>query len=96
MANDGIHSARYQAARAAARAEWKRKKRRCHICLQEIDYDAPVTDPDHFQLDHIRSRSRFPQLENDPTNWAPSHASCNKHKHDGELNADIGVTSEAW
>jgi 5-methylcytosine-specific restriction endonuclease McrA len=62
-----------------------------------IDYTLPKTDPEHFQLDHIKSRKRFPRLEFDPNNWAPAHASCNKHKSDNDAGADgIGQTSEQW
>lgn len=96
MPSSGIHSSAYQRNRAAKRDEWKRRGRRCAICGEPIDYDLPNTDPNHFQLDHIKSRDKFPDLEFDPLNWAPAHASCNKHKSNGETPASIGRTSEPW
>lgn len=94
--SSGIHSAQYQKAREAKRLEWKRRKRRCAICAQVIDYDAPMTDPEHFQLDHIKSRIDFPDLEFDPLNWQPTHASCNKGKGKGAGAPELGETSEEW
>jgi 5-methylcytosine-specific restriction endonuclease McrA len=92
----GIHSATYQRDRAQKRKEWKAAKRRCHVCLEEIDYDAPKTDPMHFQLDHIKSRKVYPELADDPMNWAPSHARCNKKKHTSDVGPALGETSETW
>ena len=92
----GIHSAAYQRDRAIKKAEWKKRRRPCNICGGAIDYDLPMTDPWHFQLDHIKSRKKFPELEFVPTNWAPSHARCNKHKQDGDAAPGIGLTSETW
>ncbi len=93
----GIHSGKYQRERAAKRVEWRTKKRACHLCGQAIDYDLPKDDPEHFQLDHIKSRKTHPELEFDPLNWAPSHASCNKHKHISTTTpGGVGGTSEEW
>lgn len=92
----GIHSGEYRKGRALARAEWAAKGTPCHLCHQPIDYTLDKTDPEHFQLDHIKSRKRFPHLEFVPANWAPAHASCNKRKSDGDAGGLLGVTSEAW
>jgi 5-methylcytosine-specific restriction endonuclease McrA len=92
----GIHSAAYRRDREQARLGWRRRRRPCHLCGGVIDYDAPATDPQHFQLDHIKSRKKFPELEHDPTNWAPAHARCNKHKQEGDAAPGIGLTSEPW
>jgi hypothetical protein len=66
------------------------------LCGQKLDYDLPKDHPEHFQLDHIKSRIRFPHLADDPLNWQPAHASCNKKKAQGEAVPGIGVTSEPW
>lgn len=92
----GIHSAQYQRDRAQKRREWKRSKRRCARCGDAIDYDLPKTDPMHFQLDHIKSRKVFPELENDPLNWQPMHARCNKQKHTSPEGPALGETTETW
>lgn len=93
----GIHSAEYRRQRKEAKAAWAEADRPCHICHQDIDYTTSKDDPYHFQLDHVKSRKRFPHLEFDPSNWAPAHAYCNKHKSDNDAGAaGIGVTSEAW
>jgi 5-methylcytosine-specific restriction endonuclease McrA len=94
--SSGIHSSAYQTDREQKRKEWKSKKRKCNICGMAIDYDAPSTDREHFQLDHIKSRDKYPELEFDPLNWAPAHASCNKRKSNGTAPASIGITSEPW
>lgn len=92
----GIHSARYQRDREGKRKEWKAARRACNICGQKIDYDLPKTNPMHFQLDHIKSRKTHPHLEFEPSNWAPAHARCNKHKHSNPQGPGLGITSEKW
>ena len=92
----GIQSAEYRKLRAVARRGWMEADAVCHLCHQSIDYSLPKDDPEHFQLDHIKSRKRFPHLEFVPSNWAPAHASCNKRKSDNDAGAGVGVTSEAW
>lgn len=94
--SDYIHSAAYQSARAQKKREWKAARRKCHICGMPIDYSLTKDDPEHFQLDHIKSKKLFPELERDPLNWAPSHASCNKNKHKNTATQGVGGTSEEW
>lgn len=92
----GIHTAEYRKQRAACKREWAAANRPCHLCQQPIDYTLTKEDPEHFQLDHVKSRKRFPHLEHEPSNWAPSHASCNKRKSDNDADAGLGTTSENW
>jgi len=91
---NGIHTARYRTDREAKRVEWQRRRRPCNICGQPLNYSLPKDHPEHFQLDHIKSRDKFPDLEFDPANWAPAHASCNKRKSNGEAAPGLGETSE--
>lgn len=94
---NGIHSGEYRKLRAAARAEWEATNAPCWLCHQPIDYTLDKSDPEHLQLDHIKSRHRFPHLEFVPSNWAPAHASCNKRKSDSDASGSaLGVTSESW
>lgn len=56
----------------------------CHICGQPIDYTLKSPDPMSFELDHLKSKFRFPELAFDPSNMASSHRKCNRAKSDRE------------
>jgi 5-methylcytosine-specific restriction endonuclease McrA len=54
-----------------------RENRPCWICGGDIDYLAPAHDPNSWELDHVKSVARHPELALDPSNARDSHASCN-------------------
>lgn len=93
----GLSTRAYQEFRADMKALWQPVNAPCHLCgMATIDWDGPKNEPDSFELDHIKPRRNFPELTLDPTNAAPSHHRCNRHKGAGVVVAGIGVTSEAW
>lgn len=54
----------------------------CWLCGQPIDYDAPLNDPGEHTLDHIKPVDKFPELQDDPANWAHAHRRCNSSRKD--------------
>ena len=71
----------------------------CWICGMEIDYDAPHDDyrnDERFQVDHFFPVSTHPELQDDPDNYRPSNAGCNRARSDGSPILDLGVPSRAW
>ena len=53
----------------------------CTGCKQRIDYTAkPGTTPDSHTLEHVKSVDDFPELQEDPTNFAHMHFNCNSSK----------------
>jgi hypothetical protein len=52
----------------------------CVICGGLIDYGLRYPHPDSLSLEHVQSRSRFPELTWVRSNWAPSHLHCNSAK----------------
>ncbi|ALY10019.1 HNH endonuclease [Arthrobacter phage Pumancara] len=58
----------------------------CWICRQ----------PGANQLDHIKPRSKYPELVWDLSNIVPAHDTCNNRKSDGESVPGLGVNSEIW
>lgn len=84
--------------RAAFHAECRDANEPCWICGQPIDYTAPATHPDAFELDHFYPVSTHPELAEDPANFRASNGSCNRSR--GDTQPDdllvIGETSRAW
>lgn len=75
----------------------RRERRACWLCGQAIDYEAePGTTPDSLTLDHIKPVSRFPELMDDPTNFAAAHFSCNTRRHDADPPAPLGTMTRVW
>ena len=66
------------------RQKWKDKNKPdengyyiCAICKQKVHISK-------LSLDHIISKSLYPELEFDITNLQPTHAFCNKEKGTGD------------
>lgn len=59
---------------------------KCWICRQ----------PGANQLDHIKPRSKFPELIWDESNIVPAHDDCNNAKSDSMDPVGLGVPSEDW
>lgn len=73
--------------------------RPCWMDGQPIDYAAASDDhknPDRFQRDHIKSVDEHPELAEVPSNWAASHADCNRRKSNGQARPPLGTLSRAW
>lgn len=71
----------------------------CWICTLPIDYSAPgdeFTNDDRFQLDHYFAVSTHPDLQEDPANFRPSHAGCNRDRGAGATRASLGIPSQEW
>ncbi|MBW3091330.1 HNH endonuclease [Bifidobacterium miconisargentati] len=69
----------------------------CWLCGMPIDYSMqPNTGDDSFNLDHLYPISKRPDLQEDPANFRPSHASCNNLRGDREPNLPIGTLSRQW
>ncbi|ALY08598.1 HNH endonuclease [Arthrobacter phage Bennie] len=59
---------------------------KCWICKQ----------PGANQLDHIKPRSKYPELIWDRANIVPAHDTCNNTKSDNDSMPGLGVHSEVW
>ena len=69
----------------------------CWLCKQRISYDVPPgTTPDSHNLDHFRPVSTHPELQEDPTNWMHSHASCNQSRGNGAPSVGLGDAIAEW
>ncbi|PKY72381.1 hypothetical protein CYJ19_05935 [Winkia neuii] len=71
----------------------------CWLCGQPIDYTAESTNQangDRFQLDHFYPVSKRPDLAEDPANFRPAHADCNRLRGNGQPHPGIGITSREW
>ena len=68
----------------------------CWICGQPIDYTAAPGTPDAWEPDHYYPVKDYPELAEDPANIRPSHSSCNRSRHTGEHDGDIGEPSRRW
>lgn len=79
--------------------DFKEKSRRagaaCWICRQAIDYSLPPDHVDAFNLDHRLPRADFPELTEVPSNFRPSHGSCNKARGRREP-VSLGTTTRDW
>lgn len=88
---------------AVRRRCWVRDKQRkapCHICEGRrgpIDYDAkPSSTPLSWEPDHIKPRSRYPELTLVMSNIGPSHKVCNREKGSKLKQNDLGTPSRDW
>lgn len=71
----------------------------CWICEQPIDYDAAQDDyrnDSRFQRDHFMVVSEHPHLAEDPDNWRPSHAGCNRARSNKAPSLPLGPRSRRW
>lgn len=77
------------------KAEGRRRNSPCCICDMVIDYSLAYPDEQSCSVQHVKSRSAYPHLTWEPSNWKPAHLSCNKAEGVGEA-LGLGVTSEQW
>ncbi|MDR0285758.1 MAG: HNH endonuclease [Propionibacteriaceae bacterium] len=56
----------------------------CVICGAVIDYALRRPHPESLSLQHVKPRSKFPELKRVRSNWAPSHLICNTSLGDEE------------
>lgn len=93
------HSRRYIKLRDEFRERSKSANAPCWMCGMPIDYDATADDyknDDRFELDHFQPWSTHPELREDPTNFRPSHAGCNRERGNGEARPGLGTLSRQW
>jgi hypothetical protein len=93
------NSRRMHTLRAEFTAECKADDLPCWICTLGIDYEAPFDDyknDERFQLDHYLSVSTHPELQEEWSNFRPSHAGCNRDRGNGAPKVDLGVLSREW
>ena len=73
---------------------------RCHWCHGEIDYSlGPYTrggDVWAWSPEHLRPRSRYPELALEPTNIVAAHFHCNASRKDRAGVNALGTPSRAW
>lgn len=83
---DPRHTRRYRKFRQQLRNRAELNDAPCWICGGTIDYLAPAHDPNSWELDHVKSVLRHPELAYDPANARDSHASCNTSRGaDGQV-----------
>lgn len=72
----------------------------CWICGQPIDYEAAPDDysnDDRFELDHYYPVSTHPHLQEDPANFRPAHAGCNRTRgNSSNISSLAGTLSRDW
>lgn len=94
-----VQSRAFKAGRAEFRDKCRDNNRPCWICGQPIDYDARHDDyanDSRFQLDHRYPVSTHPEIQEDPANWEPSHAGCNRERSNRPPRPNLGTLSQAW
>ena len=103
MTDGRLDSRRYRAMRKAFRDECEAVAASCWLCNQPIDYSIPWKDPltgqindDAFELDHLYSRSKNPELTLDKANFRPSHRSCNRAKSNKMPSGGLGSLKRKW
>lgn len=81
----------------------RRKKAPCALCGRPIDYSLGRStgggknyNPKCYEPDHILSYKEWPQYELDLGNVQPTHAGCNRAKHDRAGINLLGEASEDW
>lgn len=100
---DGITSRRYRHLRKRFKEQCAQADAPCWLCGQPIDYTLARLDPytntvndDAFELDHLYPRSTHPHLAEDPANFRPSHAGCNRERGNKNPKPGLGATSRTW
>lgn len=88
---------RFKKERAQFFQECKTKHAVCWLCGMPIDYNAPQnTSDDSFNLDHLYPVSRYPDKQEDPAGFRPSHTSCNRLRGNQDPPTPIGINSRQW
>ncbi|ERG63527.1 hypothetical protein L332_03540 [Agrococcus pavilionensis RW1] len=88
-----------QKAKDDYKAECRKRNLPCWLCNQPIDYEAAWDDwsnPSRFEREHIQPASTHPELYDEPTNWAPSHAGCNNERKNKPPRPALGKPSREW
>ncbi|AYN58828.1 HNH endonuclease [Arthrobacter phage Polka] len=70
--------------------------RDCWLCGEPIDYEAGKDDGRSFSADHKKSWKKYPELREDPSNYAPAHLGCNQSRGNREPPAGLGLLSRVW
>lgn len=97
MPNTIIQDAAYRRWRADLKAQWAAVNAPCGICGQtHIDYAGPPNEPESFEMDHIISRKKRPDLAMTLSNVQPSAFRCNRAKSYGDARPSLGETTEQW
>lgn len=95
-----VQTRAFNALRSAYREQSATTNAPCWLCGQQnIDYDAPYDDysnDSRFQLDHYWPVSTHPELQEDPANFRPSHAGCNRERGNKAPRPGLGAPSQAW
>ncbi|MFC5930917.1 hypothetical protein [Cryobacterium melibiosiphilum] len=68
---------------------------RCWLCGQPVNYDEHGRE-DSFELDHYYPASTHPEHYEDPSNFKPSHSSCNRERGNKAPRPGLGVLSRNW
>lgn len=89
----------------SAADEWanqsSRRRRVCAVILAKDDNGQPPAcwichQPGADSVDHVLSRSRYPDLTWDEANMRPAHRDCNSSKGARANTRDIGSRSRRW
>lgn len=87
----------HRKAQQAFKAQCRARGAGCWLCTEQpIDYDADRYDPNSFQLDHVIPVSVDPSREQDPSNWAPSHRSCNNARNNKPPAPGLGAVTRTF
>jgi hypothetical protein len=93
-----VESRRTRRIRKIIDAMRRARRQPCMRCGQKIDYDALPEDPNSFNAGHIKSWRNHLELREDPANYQPEHAGCNKHAGVDDAGSEYtgGMQSEEW
>lgn len=82
----------------AIKAQMRAARRQpCMRCGQDIDYDAAPGEPNAFEAGHIKAWALYPELREDPGNYAPEHSRCNRSAGTAEQRGNgLGLRSREW
>lgn len=91
-------SRNYRSERSKYRTQCTDTNESCWLCGQAIDYTAPASHPDSFELDHYYPVSTHPELVEDPANFRASHSACNRSRGDTQPDdlLAIGELTRTW
>lgn len=74
-----------------------RDRANCWLCRTRIDYTVPPgSTPDSHNMDHYVTVDERPDLQEDPSNFRHSHASCNEARGKRAPSPGLGEPVPAW
>jgi hypothetical protein len=85
--------------KAEFRAQCTAEDAKCWLCGMAIDYEADPNDEaskHRFQLDHYYPASTHPEHYEDPANFRPSGAECNRERGNKAPRPGLGMLSRKW